>query len=133
MNSGNSGITLIELMVVIAVLGIITAVAVPAYNNYIKTARISIIKDTMQSIYLFQEERRMDRGEYVSGKYDPAAPDMGLAAALGWRPDTGSSMITFDVVCDINGESPPECARGSGFTITGTHPEEVDPVERTFP
>ena len=120
-------------MVVTAVLGIITVVAIPAYNDYIKTARISVIKDTMQSIYLFQEERRMERGEYVAGKYDPADPDTGLVEALGWRPDNGSNMFTFVVVCDINGESPPECARGSGFTITGTHPQDDVPVERTYP
>ena len=39
MFKSNGGFTLVELIVVIAILGILTSVAVPAYSNYIKTAK----------------------------------------------------------------------------------------------
>ncbi len=46
--------------------------------------------------------------------------------------DRGFSLIELMVVCATDGTSP-ECARNSGYTITGTHSDGGEPVVRTFP
>ena len=71
------GFTLIEVMIVVTVIAILAAIALPSYNNYLRKGRRADAQAAMTDIASRQQQYLMDARAY--------APDI---ATLGFTPQT---------------------------------------------
>lgn len=80
-----SGFTLVELMVVVAIIGILAAVAIPNYQKYQARARQSEAKIALSSVYTAEKAYSTENSTYSSCLQQIGyAPD-GFAAGVGKR------------------------------------------------
>ena len=78
----HGGYTLLELMIVVAVVALIASLALPAYNGYMQTSREGALAANIATMEIFQEDYRLRTGAYLQTAADAAE----IAAVIGWRP-----------------------------------------------
>ena len=64
------GFTLIELLIVISLIGILAAIALPSYNSYLLKSRRSDAKEVLASLQLAQEKWRGNHDTYANNLAD---------------------------------------------------------------
>ena len=105
------GFTLLEIMVVITIIGILAAIAIPSYSEYIKKTRLNTAAQKAEHLQLLLHEYWEDNKTYIAGN------DATLQTTLGWH--SGDSDITSKVEPGTNGIE-------TSFIITVTHADAID-------
>ncbi len=81
-HKNNRGFTLIELMTVVAIVGILTAIALPSYTEYIRRGHRADARAG-----LLQAAQYLERAATANGVYPTSVSTFALPTALSWSGD----------------------------------------------
>lgn len=101
-----SGFTLIELMIVVTIVAILLAIALPSYLDYVVRSKIRTAQSDLQALAAAVESHRQRTLSYPSA----AAADTAAVSAVftGWSPASKSADFGFSYT------------NASGYTLTAT-------------
>lgn len=113
-----SGFTLIEVMIVVAIIAILAAIALPNYSDYVLRAKLVEATNTLSAARANMEQYYQDNRTYVTSDTIPSACDAKNLLSLN------GSLKNFSIACVYTPTTYTILATGinaaSGFTFTVT-------------
>ncbi|EKO3377742.1 pilin [Vibrio fluvialis] len=111
------GFTLIELMIVVAIIGVLSAIAVPAYKNYVAKSEAASALATLKSLITPAELYIQEKGTFKTTDQTTLFTDVGISAGSN---SLGSLSVSADNTIKFEFTSGSLAASGSVGTITYT-------------
>lgn len=136
MKKQQTGMTLIEILIVVAILGIISAIAIPSYQNYLQRAKRADAIDALMRAANRQEKWFLQNNSY-SDDADPFNGDDGIDSAEELyiiSASTTNGGMGYTLTAAINGGGGQAGDSCDDFTLThagqrgingGTDPDEI--------
>jgi prepilin-type N-terminal cleavage/methylation domain-containing protein len=117
MSRNRKGFTLIELLIVVVIIGILAAIAIPKFSNTKEKAFVAAMKSDLRNMATYEEQYAADNGgAYFGGTATSALPLQGF---------TPSQNVTVIVVDD---PGPPPT-----WTATASHTQTSKTCDMTAP
>ena len=108
-NKNNKGFTLIEVMIVVAILGIIAAIATPSYTSYVRKGKRADAKVELLRLAQMQESYFVQNLSYAS-----TLAQFGLAGTVKSEQEEYTMTIDVKVPGTCDGTSVKPC---TGYTL----------------
>ncbi len=109
------GLTLVEIMVVVAILAIIAAIAIPIYSSYIKDAKIGRAEGNLVLLSTLMERYYQNNNVY------PSSQTLTVNSLPGWNPGNNPNpMFTYTIQNPDTGACNVAAPSGPSYTLSAT-------------